>query len=1074
MRSNLEVDGALRLSQSDTDLSLVLEGTLLQHGSFQNSLPTFPVSQPLPFALTPRSETSTPEFAQDTDDQHYQVMAALSKLARDEHDRKNETDLLQTLQRHGAKAAIVYHTAKSDPQANDIWPNVRNKAKFPACYDILDLSQLTAASNASNVSGTPSQPVSQTRYNLRSRKGFPAIHAAEMTALPTTIAPGKGRPFWRLPVELVELIVEYLDRDDIKSLRMVSRELNDLTSQAAFKTVVVPFNTEIYGMLGHEPGLDRKGKKRARISRPDYTWKNANGNEVYDGHGLDVFRGFGRHIVRYGMSFVVNEDSLDSLSAPPLKPATEQKSSFWGNYDWPYEEYRRFDAVAGLESAADETPRMKIAFAELTKVKELALSVNSGLGWLNGPDRSIRARVLQKSSSIFDCSQSQPDRRSRAQGELWSHIESMHAATGEDIRLASLYILDGARPMLEAQELRLPSAIQPNLPFVDTRILHEAIRVGSNESHSTRKKESGESFRELSTTAGVLFTSTSECNDDMLNFGPIKPSDLSCAQKEWLLETDWAQRAFMSSYMLSIIDNRLTFHSIHTLNISALSDRYISMLNRNDFWDALPSLKTLTLIVIPGWRTVEKDEAGYVEAPEVNPTGHVDTFCGLLQAQISPRSNISRLTVGYSASGEHAEGLYARNKLLMPAPVLPLKARLHSDTTFPPVNTVALEGAKILQQILVYFPYLEDLTLRNCWITPPSLLQFIKLHDACKLRNLALESLSLTAVLRTPGNLQPANVGPQFAIAQNAAAAVNNGNNNMTPQAPAAALLLGNAHMVNTYIQGLIGQLQHIQANAGNFYPINLFTSIRAQLQQHLQNAQALTVQQQQGNPLHAGVNPVQQNQQGQPLPQNFIQLVQLAGTINTLQNNIGQNAPAHAPVLGVAYADNTAGNILHNQPREGSWTDIIDQVSPGNNLSDFESPHSHADPNRSYALDSISFLSCGYAKLPHLVGFDQSEIEDERSHAGALRNAALMRRYHALSPVMMSSKWEYLGEIVQEVDCRELAVLDAAWNLRQGWDDAEAARAVQFDGLLSGGTGRFTGKVQRSDRAGASGSSAT
>ena len=65
----------------------------------------------------------------------------------------------------------------------------------------------------------------------------------------------------------------------------------------------------------------------------------------------------------------------------------------------------------------------------------------------------------------------------------------------------------------------------------------------------------------------------------------------------------------------------------------------------------------------------------------------------------------------------------------------------------------------------------------------------------------------------------------------------------------------------------------------------------------------------------------------------------------------------------------------------------------------------------------------------------------------------------------MMSSKWPYLGEIVQEVDLSELAALDAGWNLRHGWDDAEAARAVEFDGLLSGGTGRFTGKVQRSDR---------
>lgn len=1072
VRNNPEVDDVLGMSQSDIDLSIALEDNLLQDEYHQNSLNAPRRSRFPPAAPMSRLETSTPRVTQDNNDRLHHAMNAYPKRATDKYECEDDFDLLYTLRKLGAQTAIVYHSVDPDPEANDIWPNFRNKAKLPARYSILDLSQQTAASGTSNA---PSQSANQSRYELRSHRCPSGTRPLEAKASPTLPPFDKGRPFWHLPVELVEHITKYLNRDDVKSLRLVSRELNEFTSQAAFKTVVVPFNTEIYGMLGQEPTIDRKGKKRAKISRPEYSWKNANGDELYNGHGLDVFRGFGRHIVKYGMSFVVSEDSL---LTPPRKAVTEQKTSFWGNYDWPYEEYRRFDAVAGLESAADETPRMKIAFSELTKVKELALSVDSGLGWLNGPDRSIRARILQKPPSIFGHTPSLPDRRSQAQSELWNYIENAHALAGEDIRLASLYVIDGARPVAESRDLRLLSAVRSNLPFVDTRVLHEAKQVDSTDCYPSQStEETEEGSRVVSTNAGVLFTSAQQHCEEQLGSGSIKPSNLSLAQKEWLLETDWAQRAFMSSYMLSIIDNQGTFRSIHTLNISGLSDRYISMLNRTDFWDALPNLRCVTLIIIPGWRTVEKDEASYVETPKVDPTGHVDTFCELLRAQIAPRTNIFRLTIGYSASGEHAEGLHARNKLLMPAPVLPLKVRLHSDNTLPLIDTVTLQDAMLLQQALVHFTHLKELTLRNCWITPSALLQFVKLHDTCALQHLTLDSVSLTAVLRLPGDAQPANAGQQLAVAQNAAAAIqigafwNHAANNIALPAAAGSPWNSNAQVLSTYVQTLIGQVQQIQANAGNNQPAHPVQALYAQLQQQLQNAQALAAQQPQGNLLHA-VNPVQQNLPGQPQQQYLAQMMhlnQLATQLYALQQTTGHNVPVHNaahPVAPTTNATDSNSSILHGQPREGSWMDIIDRISPGNNLSDFDSPHSKADPNRKSALKSISFISCGYAKLSHLgLGIDQVDVDHGHTLAGVLRNAVFMKRYNALSAVMLSSKWQYLGEIVQEVHPSEIVVLDAAWNLRHGWDDAEAARAVEFDGLLSGGTGRFTGKVQRSDR---------
>ncbi|KAF3039410.1 hypothetical protein E8E12_008841 [Didymella heteroderae] len=998
-------------------------------------------------------------------------MGSSSKRGGEKTRDKDSKDLLNTLERHGAITAMVYHATELDAEATDIWPAFRNKAKLPVRYALLDVSRENRTNKElSTFSGRP-QVATQDRYNLRGQSGAPTAFTPQAMTPRCTASGSKGRPLWQLPVELVEQIIKHLNRDDVKSLRLVSRELNNYTSQAAFKTVVVPFNTEIYGMLGQEAKPDRKGKKRAKISRPEYWWKNANGDEVYNGHGLDVFRGFGRHILKYGMSFEVNEDSL---SAPPLKSITEQKTSFWGNYDWPFEEYRRFDAVAGLEFAADETPRMKTAFSELTKVKELALSVDSGLGWLNGPDLSIRARILQTPPSIFASRQNVPDRRSQAQHELWQHIEDTHTRAGEDVRIASLYRLEGARPLTEAQETRLLATTQPHLPFLESHIPdeatpHDTADVVVSQPLDNMDLPDRHVLGSSTANAGVLFTSsTLQCNDAAHVMSPIVPAALTKAQKEWLLETEWAQRAFLSSYMLSVIDNRNTFQLIHTLNISSLSDRYISALNRPDFWDALPNLRDVTLIVIPGWRTVEKDEAGFVDTPRLDPTGQVDTFCGLLQAQVAPRVMITKLTVGYTTGGEHAEGLHARNKLLMPAPLLPLRARMHADPTIPPMETATVQDANMLRQALARFRHLEELTLRNCWITPSALVQFVKVHDDFALKKFTLDSVSLTAMLRPSGNAQAANAAQQ---AMHVNAPVHQilwplGNNNAVGNAGgnAAPANPGYGHALNNHIQNLVTQLQQMQANAASVQQHHQLQALQTQLQQQIQNAQALTATHPQATMPQATVH-FQVQQQLHQQQQQAAQIVQLTTQVNFMQNVIAnQNAQATA----AATATGNASSVLQAPAREGSWMDTIDQISPGTNLFDFGSTHSRADANRTTSLTSISFVSCGYAKLPHLgLGIDQSAIEaiNGFAAAAALRNPFFTKRYNALSPAMLSSKWQHLGEIVQEVDLNEYAALDAGWNLYHGWEDAEAARAVEFDGLLSGGTGRFTGKVQRSDR---------
>ncbi|KAF1998388.1 hypothetical protein P154DRAFT_250797 [Amniculicola lignicola CBS 123094] len=936
------------------------------------------------------------------------------KRNRDKFEQAEARDLGKTLNSKGAVSAFLYHRGTSDPDANDVWPSFRNENKAPARYCLLPVSSLPKGRNAT-----------WKRDSVRPTKMLKIESHLSIES-----SGERGWPAGIIPTEIYEMISDYLDRDDIKSMRLVCREFDRHVSQVLFKTVVVPFNTEIYGMLGQEHQHDAKGKGKGKGKKKAnaIAWNNSNDDDVYEGHGLDVFRGFGKHILKFGMSFEVNEDALAN---PPDKVLTESHTSFWGSYDWPYEEYRRFDDVAGLESAADETPRMKTAFSELTKVQELALSVDSGLGWLNGPDKSIRARILQRPLEVFGATGVLPDRRAQAQRELWDYIDSCHQTASADVKLATLYKLEAGRTLHEVQQAE-PFLQEAKMPFLDQNLIHESIPHDAAQLEVPASLDDPDVLDRFvlsppSPGAGIMFTSNVQPNEAGQIMSPIIPTHLTKAQKEWLLETEWAQRAFLSSYMLSIIDNPATFAQVHTLNIAQLPDRYIGSLNRRDFWDALSGLNSLTLQVIPGWRTVYKDGAGFVDTPKINPSSGIDPFYDLLRNMLASRKNIKKLTIGWISGGEHAEGMHSRNKLLLPAPLLP-----GDQTTSNDIETI--------REHLARLPYVEELTLKNCWVTPPALLQLIKQLDKLTLRKLNLKSVSLTAILRTqPIGVQVNQAAQQLALLAHHAGGgfLQNGNNfgaNIPNLGQAQQAQQNQAVTPQQLLQAHIQSLQNgilqmqTQLNAGNTHVQHQIAALQGQLinQINLQNQMPIQNNHHQAQP-NAWAHP----QQGAPPP--------------AVNSQPMQSSPS----------------VLQTQPREGSWVNIIDIISPGQNLSDFGSTHSQADSDRMTSLDVIEFTSCGYAKLPHSI-FDQSVLEPANPLP---KHANFTKRYVALAPAMLSAKWPLLGEIVQEFEPNELITLQAGWGLTTGWDNAFEAMAPEFDGLASGGFGRFTGMVASSDR---------
>jgi hypothetical protein len=1014
-------------------------------------------------------------------------LARVSATGDDEKDT-----LAQVLQKYYAVAVIAYDHKGSNSRANDVWPNFRSSNKQPARYSVLD-----------RVSGPPEVPLVAPKEELSEK---PSADAASSDTQ-------AGRPIWKLPVELVEHIAGYLNRDDVKSLRLVSRELDHLTSQVIFKTVVVPFNTEIYGMLGPAAALGLKGKKRATIEKPGYLWKNTSGDDVYDGHGLDVFRGFGKHITRYGMSFEVNEDMLAGI---PEKSLWEHKKSFWGTYDWPFDEYRRYGEVAGLEDAADETPRMKVAFSELSKVKELALSIDSGLGWMHGPDLSIRARILQKPPTVFGTLKDVPDRPAQAQLELWRYIQSCYTAAERQIIHAALYKMEDSEAL--SKSLKTGSLVvaerQPSMPYLAPRIIRESTphnHTVSNIPSTASLGEPGMVQRFLqspiSSSSGVLFVSDLMRDDPSRMISPVIPTNLTEAQKEWLMETEWAQRAFLSSYMLSVIDNPVTFGPVHTLTISRLPDQYLPMLDRPDFWDVLPTLRNVTLMVIPSWRTVSKEPSGLVAAPNVSPMAGVDSFCGVLLRQIAFRPNIKYLTIGWASGGEHAEGIFARNRMVMPAPLMP--GLIPSDPATPSRKVVEQNKGR-LRASLLRFPHVERLTLRNCWITPHAIMSFVKIHDIYSLKHLVFDSVSMTPVLELPPDpahaahpapaalpthfanppyftivAQPAHftnhaIYAQFIHHANQAQPATQPAPQPAPQPPVPdsnsdqtdglpiipgfnlknGIVRGNSGVANSgpmthtqfmcmYIRSLRGQLDHLCTGTTSEKHQALIRIVQA----HLEHLLQITVD-------------AQTRDQAGPyaLPMSVItQATALAIQVQRIQHQVVAATDAAPPATEFAISQRTADYlmVLRNPIREGSWLDVIDQISPGLNLSDYGNTSSKADPKRRTSLDCIEFISCGYVILhsPHLY------VHDDIGNTNDLGPFPLHQRRDAIMRAMLPNNISHLGRIIQDADRVEYFKLYMAWNLERGWGDSEESVAAEFDGLMPGGTGRFSNKIQRSDR---------
>ncbi|KAL8912711.1 MAG: hypothetical protein Q9171_002344 [Xanthocarpia ochracea] len=532
-----------------------------------------------------------------------------------------------------------------------------------------------------------------------------------------------------LPVEIFEHIGSLLPRDSIQSMRLVNREFERKISCFHFKSVVVPFKPKIYETASTQMSAKAMGKQKEANPNPENpgmmrgpTRESYNSRENHVKDGMRVFEEWGPEIKRFALTFEVAEEDLTKLKP---KRRFELTNTFWGSYRWPHKHYNRYEQAAKLEQKADETSAMTTAFSKLTGIREFGLSVLSGLGWLAGKDISDRARLLKKKPTVFGSQHVLPDRGLRENIQKWDATTRIETTAWKCIRNKT------ARSFFEAAKEVSPVNNLPRINFRGVSPNHSDVfppLMFDNENLEAKELSRADHIREDEATEPAQYIVTGASTPSFEPSGVI-PQSLTSEQEDWLMEMEWAQDAFLSSWCIAVLDNPSVFHSLRTFNMANLSSKHLTSLQRDDIWRALPGLQNLTVLVSPDWRRVSKNAQGNVSTQPVRPSSAHALFWSFLSALFEENTSIKTLKIGYVDGGEQATGMYARNQNVIPAPIDEYPCPSSSHT-----------GQEIL-----YLPHIENLTLENCWLTPTALRGFFVTNRAPKLKTATFDSVSITA-----------------------------------------------------------------------------------------------------------------------------------------------------------------------------------------------------------------------------------------------------------------------------------------------------------------------------------------
>ncbi|UKZ83711.1 hypothetical protein TrVFT333_011520 [Trichoderma virens FT-333] len=903
--------------------------------------------------------------------------------------------------------------------------------KRPATPSALSTSSSSSASSSYSASTSPS---SHSLSSALSLFGFIARNAESSSQAPSSLRSSASRPSspiaaWpmaQLPVEIFEIITRYLSRADIQALRLVCREFEAKVSAQYFRNVVVPFRSELYTSL-------------------DSDEDNAVTSCLFSS-GMRIFESFGPHILRFALSLELDEFTL---AYPPVKPAQEAVAAFWGVYRWPHETYHRYTDLEGLEQTADETDSMKKALRCLTKVTNLGLCCDAGLGFLVGPDHAVRK--MNNPDPVFGTRDWRPDTRPRNSEALALPTDynavpvprDLQTATAQqdnfkrrvlekmisDAGFAGFYIHEAIDLLLETEGVTISHIDfdeRDAIPIDDTLQNLQTPQVPERDRRHARRGQQRIINPQLAAQQQIAPTQAiapilqaiphphppqnhqlphpqhmqfhvPNMNAQLANqpaphrqrrapenlsepprerdpLGdpnirqPLIPTNLTRAQKELLLELEWAHRAMIQSYVISIIDNAGDgcFDNLTNVTIAKIPSAHVHILCRKELWESLPCVKNVSIAVIADWRKIAKPSPGVITDTQVSPAEAVPKVYKLLNDYIGQRHTIENVHFEWICGGEFARGPFQRNQYILPAPFVE-----------SPDLMSAPDAAKDTDKLLD-MPFVKHLSLKNCWVSPHVLMQTIRSMALHSLDKLEFESVSLSGP--PIYSLQPANA----------------------PQPAEDAAI-----PVPAMFQGLVGNM---------------------------------------------GVMPMQMLLPEEQLPERLTMpdLFSWSGFCEHFSPSIKMRfLPRFRESAGLD-ADETVRpeELSLPHPNKDSYLPNVDQLN--------------ADEAQ-YNISSISFKSCGYVFVDMRTLDIRALLPPEGQAAHAFANTIRHDIFHS----MQYSKDKHLARILPYMLPLEAKTLEQIFFMDHGWskvygsyisDDAIA------DGFECPGLGRFSGTLARID----------
>ncbi|KAH7141204.1 hypothetical protein B0J13DRAFT_445592 [Dactylonectria estremocensis] len=807
-------------------------------------------------------------------------------------------------------------------------------------------------------------------------------------------------PSDNVPVEIFELITSYLSRYEVRSLRLVNKEFEAKVSAQYFRNVVVPFKSELYNNLNHD---DEDAIKRS--------------SSALFSNGMRIFQSFGRHILRFALSLELDEEAL---SYPPIKPSQEAVPAFWGIYRWPHGTYHRYTDLEGLEQTADETDAMKEALKCLVKVTNIGLCCDAGLGFLSGPDHIARSATIRH--PVFA---TQNWRRAGYEMEQRQHSIVAMSDFSDMVKDTKRPVFEN--PMSFKRTILHKMAADAGFRGADINAAMQMIL--ESEGTSLMAIDFDERASQLPDFEARRPLAPAHVYPDFEPDGadehPLVPTSLSRAQKEMLLELEWAHRAMIQSYVIGLSDNAIEgcFTNLTTLTIAKIPSSHVYIFYREELWQNLSALNNVSLGVIADWRRVSKPAPGCVVDISVSPVEAVGKVFQLLNNYIGAQKNIESLHFEWICGGEFAPGTFQRNHYILPAPFFE-QAELMGATDSPKTHS---------EQILS-LPFIKHLSLKNCWSSPHVLLQTFRNMALSSLEKLELESVSLS--------------GPPTSAAQAP-----------LQQHAAAHQALHGGNLMN-FLQLGAAQQQPMLAAAVPL-PANLPVPHGPQ------------------GPLPQPTVFLQPNQGPLMIPQ----YPTAAPVGHGLPTNQAQ-ATNQGGAAGNANPNPTPQEVLQH-PERLSWGGIVEHFSPGIKIRDLlareeiyvseaellwieqENPLAEHLPRaaalardeKNYTLKCLSFKSCGY------VSVDSAFINTRGilPH-GAQGLTANGNPYgQDISPLMQRCRDKMLARIAPYIRSSEVFQLVHAFGMDIGWDNVYDDKTIDdavADGVDIPGRGRFSGTI--------------